>query len=192
MNKGIRNAILWILIGCLIAVVGGGLYHIATKIYLESIFVKEELTESYDGRFGYLQLSSPHALVCTLNIYDIKPQEGGKVYKQTLHQFFGQGDIEDISWGVQGYDLFFDTPELGSYIYTYISGGRWLGPLYFDINETEEKRLLGDKDAYCFKVVSDTNIEDFPDCDFTDVVVIKKEIIPKKFLKRIDSYIFQN
>ena len=112
------------------AVYQAGLYY-ATYYVFDYMFSGEEHICSNDGKYGYLQLSSPKKRVCTVIICDETGQYGAE-HKQTLHTFFRQKDMEDISWGKQSYDLFFNTPEAGPYVYAYHSSGQWLGPLYFD------------------------------------------------------------
>ncbi len=166
------------------------LNYVFPKMLMEHLFPKEEFTESYDGKYGYLQLSSPKGVVCTINLYDRQAPPGGKAYIQTLHKFYRQWDMEEIMWGVQSYDLFFDIPEGGPYIYKFDSENeRWVGPLYFDKNETKEKRLQGDNTSYCFTLDYTTNKEEFPEYDFFQPFVIEKDTIPKRFSKKLDFYL---
>lgn len=163
------------------------------RMYFDALFPKEELTESYDGKYGYLQLSSPKEVVCTINLYDMQAPPGGDSYKQTFLTFYRQWDMKEIMWGIRSYDLFFDSPENGSYIYKFnAEHEQWFGPLYFDENKTKEKRLQGDNDSYCFEASYDTNVEEFPEYDFFQTFVIEKDTIPKNYLKDLDSYLAQN
>ncbi len=149
----------------------------------------EDLTCSYDGKYGYVQLSSPKKWICTVNLYDMDPTGG---YKQTLHRFYRQWDMDDISWGNQSYDLFFLTDEAGPYLYTYLPSGQWLGPLYLADDATIEKQLSGDTESYCFEVGVEAKDKAAPEYGYGDIIVIKKDTIPKSFLERIDSYIDKN
>ncbi len=162
------------------------------KMYFDALFPKEELAESYDGKYGYLQLSSPKEVVCTINLYDMQAPPGSSAYKQTFLTFYRQWDMKEIMWGNQSYDLFFLADEPAPYVYKYDENTeQWVGPLYFDENETKEKRLQGDNDSYCFEASYDTNVEDFPEYDFFQTFVIEKDTIPQNYLKDLDSYLAQ-
>ncbi len=149
----------------------------------------EDLTCSYDGKYGYVQLSSPKKWICTVNLYDMDPTGG---HKQTLHKFYRQWEMDDISWGIQSYDLFFNNNEVGAYLYAYLPSEQWLGPLYLADDATIEKRLSGDMESYCFKVGVEAKDKAAPEYSYGDIIVIKKDTIPKSFLKTIDSYIDKN
>ena len=153
---------------------------------IDKLMRGEELTCSYDGKYGYVELSSPENWICTLNLYDTEPMRS---YKQTLHEFYKQWEMDDISWGTQSYDLFFDNSEIGRYVYAFLPSGQWLGPLYFDGDATAEKRLAGDMDAYCFYVGIDAKDEAAPEYGYGDIIDIDKDTIPKSFLKKLDLYI---
>ena len=132
MSKKAKKIIFIIVAVVLVLVIGiiVLLNYVFPKILMDHLFPKEEFTESYDGKYGYLQLSSPKGVVCTLNLYDMQAPSGGNSYKQTFHRFYKRWDMEEILWGVQSYDLFFDIPEGGSYIYKFDSENeRWVGPL---------------------------------------------------------------
>ncbi len=154
------------------------------RVYLSSVFPKEEYTECYDGKYGYLQLSSPKKLSCTLNVYDLSDPMHTAVRKQTLSRFFRDREMNEISWGICSYDLFFDTPEAGPYIYKFDAEHElWIGPLYLAKEETAEKHAQGDEASYCFEASYDTNLAEFPEFDIYDIFVLPKDTIPKSFLK---------
>ena len=45
-------------------------------------------------------------------------------------------DIKSMCWGIDSYDLFFDSDESGKYCYLYLGKGKWSGPLYYDKETT--------------------------------------------------------
>lgn len=126
-------------------------YCLAMNMYVHSLFTSAKPVENYDGRFAFLEMPTSKFHVNTLKLYDA----GHKIGKQQIQSFkhqYNAFDMKKIMWGKQSYDLFFWTDEPVPYIFRYDTDSKqWIGPLYFSISATEEKRLQGIDNVYCFE-----------------------------------------
>ena len=121
-------------------------YCLVTNMYVHSIFTSARPVESYDGRFAFLEMPTSKFYVNTLKLYDA----GHKI--QSFKHKYNAYDTEKIMWGIQSYDLFFLTDEPIPYLFRYDADAKqWIGPLYYSIGATEEKRLQGIDDVFCFE-----------------------------------------
>jgi hypothetical protein len=75
---------------------------------------REELIESFDGRYAFVQLSSPKKKICTVVVYEnTKP---GREVSFTL-PYFNDYYVKSIEWGLNTNDLFFDDADTGLHFY---------------------------------------------------------------------------
>ncbi len=124
--------------------------YLAKNMYVHWIICPQKALESYDGKFAFLKMPTTRWYVRDINVYDARPAIG-KQQIETFEHSYNKYDMKEIMWGNQSYDLFFLTTE-SQYIYKYDEKEKqWIGPLYFDISATMEKRLQGIDDVYCFE-----------------------------------------
>ena len=149
----------WIPIVCilsisLLAFVG---YH-GLRLYASYRFYKlmtreETYHNTYDGRYGYLQLSSEQGLSCVINIYE--HSEGQYTtyneLKYVVPEYFRNTDMRKIAWGNNTYDLYFDSRDVGSYVFLY-TDDTWDGPCYIEKDETTCKYYYAKLDGKRIKV----------------------------------------
>ena len=143
-----------VLIGVLtLILVCGGIYiggRAMQSYYFDSMFLEENPTLSDDGYYSYLQLSSEKKMICTLNIYEIRKEPYKQIlYVETLPDFFNDRDVVKISWGIDSYDLYFDSKEEGVFIYKYVNG-TWIGKMFLDVEKTKNAISGNEADIYYF------------------------------------------
>ena len=183
-TKIILIILISIIIFCTLCVFG---IYISQQRYFENIFIEEKLTESFDNKYAYLQLSSKEKLVCTINIYEIDRSYGRQVmYRDILTDFFRDREMRNISWGENTYDLFFDSKEKGVYCYKY-DNDEWIGMLYLDVAKTSGEFAKGNEDIYYFsgerKSISKKTVDN--PVGFERISAqIRKENIPTYFLDK--------
>lgn len=186
MSKKAKKITFIILAVVLVLVIGIIVFlnYVFPKMFLDRLFPQEEFTESYDGKYGYLQLSSPKETICTLNLYTIE-SPNSSTYRQTLHTFYQNRDMRKIMWGINSYDLFFDTDE-AIYVYRYDEKTKqWIGPLYFYVTGTEELRSQGIADVYSLESTGKKVESDFLPIP-VEFYQIPKQTVPAHFVEEME------
>ena len=173
-------------------------YHYMQDTYLERVFPQEEYIPSYDGKFAYIQLSSPKKTLCTLYISKkLMIDHTQNIYTTDMIDtdiIFNVRDIENISWGINSYDLFFESKEKGIFCYTY-QNDNWIGELYLDATRTKEEHKRGYENIYYFagdrKNENVSNTINNP-AGFEEISAqISGDTIPKEFLEKLDNQLYK-
>ena len=162
--------------------------------YVDSIFYGEDLISSYDGKYAYLEFTSPKKWMSKIAIFSCYDES----YKNELVKFidttyrggnlFRSSDMEKISWGLDTYDLFFEHKEKGIFCYKYLNE-EWIGEMYLDIEKTKEEISKGNN-IFCFygdRTLKELESKDNP-AGFEKISCeIDKNSVPPYFLDRLED-----
>lgn len=189
-TNGVFRKIVVILMSTSLIILGLYLgYGYFINVFYENAFPVEDYKHD-DGKYSYVQLSSPKKTLCTLcikkrELIDINQNLYSTRTMQTDILFDGR-DIRDISWGVDSYDLFFCSKEQGVFVYTF-DDEEWIGKLYLDVEHTKRAVEYGIMDSYFFTgEISNKKSKDFNSPKKTTIEIFVKTI-PKEILKRIEN-----
>lgn len=191
--KSRKQAVLTIVILILISMflVLFALHNFLQNYYFENIFPREDYISCDDDNFSYIQLSSPKKNLCTLFIIKkIEVDAKQNLYTNDVIEsniIFNDRIVKNIYWGVNSYDLFFDSKEKGIYCYIY-DNDSWTGEFYFDLTRTKEEHEKGNKDVYYFiGDIKNKNAEKQSGLYEKISAPILRDTIPKVILDVIDK-----
>ena len=129
-NKIVIITLTVILVAFVLFGIGKFAFNAILNYTFDYVMTGEELTYSDDGEAGFLRLKSDKdhmSVVCVImgtNTFLVSDTP------------MREKDIKSMCWGIDSYDLFFDSDEQGEYCYLYEGKGKWCGPLYYDKETT--------------------------------------------------------
>lgn len=136
-----------------------------THICYQKIYnTTDELISSFDGKFGYIQLSSPKKRICSINIYEIIDNNGYSdvMLRSATQEYFRDFDMKNIQWGNGSYDLYFDSADVGKYCFVYMDN-KWEGPAYLRNNDGVYYLWMPENNNPSGKVLKSVSEETIPD-----------------------------
>jgi hypothetical protein len=119
--------IIYLLIGLVIGMILAESINIIS--FFKTLFAPDLTINSFDNKYGYIQLSSPQKKLCHLNIYKLDKTDVDYIKLAfSMQEYFRDPDMIDISWGLNSYDLFFCSSDVGDFCFIY-EEDTWKGPM---------------------------------------------------------------